>query len=439
MSSVTVYPCTLSGKLSVPGDKSISQRVALLASLASGTSEISGYLDSEDSQNTLKAVKELGASYHLKSNGNLLITGVNGFFKPPNKPLNLGNSGTGSRLLAGLLAGSGINAEIIGDESLSRRPMNRIQDPLSKMGAKIKFKDQSCTLPMKINGGGLTGITYHLPVPSAQVKSCVLFAGLFAKGETKIIEPRPTRDHTEKLFQHFNIPIEVNGNQITIDGDLLSTEVFACKDTDIPGDFSSAAFWITAAACSKESVVLINNVGLNPRRTALLNVLKRMGAKINIKNKISNSEPFGSIEVYGGSLYGTVIEGDEIPNLIDELPVLAVAGALADGYTIIRNAEELRVKESDRIHEMVKSLRKFGVRVDEFEDGMKVYGKAELRTPSESISCNGDHRIAMSLAILNLFSDGSLKIDQVECVDTSYPTFWDDLVLLGGRVDRICK
>ena len=278
-------------------------------------------------------------------------------------------------------------------------------------------------------------IGYLLPMASAQVKSCVLLAGLFAEGKTTVIEPRPTRDHTEKLFQALDIPIYIQGLEISIEGYGEKGPRFKARDFVVPGDFSSAAFWIVAIAARPGAELVLENVGLNPRRTALLDVMRRMGADIEVAVTEGMGDPYGNITVRGAQLQGTVIEGDEIPNLIDELPIIAVAGALAEGKTNIRDAAELRVKESDRIAEVVKNLRLFGVEVDELEDGMIVSGPAVLKTPDVAIDSHGDHRIAMSLAILNSFSDGALAIENVGCVDTSYPEFWQHMEALGGKVE----
>ena len=436
MSHCIIYPSSLSGSIIVPGDKSISQRAALLASIAVGNSNIEGFLNGEDAKSTLMAVEKLGAKVNYISDTKVIITGTSGKFKNLNDPLNLGNSGTGTRLLAGLLAGIGVNATLIGDSSLSSRPMMRIKEPLEKMGASISITGKLGTLPMVINGGSLNGITYRMPVSSAQVKSCLLFAGLFAKGKTTIIESRPTRDHTEKLFKLFKIPITVDNSSITIDGNKLANFSINGQIIKIPGDFSSAAFWLVAAAVRPNQHIKLTNVGLNPRRTALINVLKRMGAtlKLELNNKVI--DPVGDIDIYGNYLKGTIIEGNEIPNLIDELPIIAVAASLASGETIIKDAAELRVKESDRIHEMVKNLTLYGVNVRERDDGMIIQGGGIIKTPTASINCKGDHRIAMSLAILNLYSNEPLMLEDIECVDTSYPDFWNHMIMLGGKVEK---
>ncbi|VGO11794.1 3-phosphoshikimate 1-carboxyvinyltransferase [Pontiella desulfatans] len=434
MSSKKIFPAKLGGTVTVPGDKSISQRVAMLASLAEGTSRVVGYLNGEDARSTLSAMEQMGAKAEFKDDA-LYITGVAGELRQPEEPLDMGNSGTGTRLLAGIVAGSGIEAAMVGDASLSSRPMGRIRQPLELMGARIGLTGKKGTLPMMIAGGNLQGIGYLLPMASAQVKSCVLLAGLFAEGKTTVIEPRPTRDHTEKLFQALDIPIQINGLEISIEGFGKQGPRYKARDFFVPGDFSSAAFWIVAVAARPGAELLIENVGLNPRRTALLDVMKRMGADIEVSVTEEKGDPYGTIRVRGAQLKGTVVEGDEIPNLIDELPIIAVAGALAEGQTDIRDAAELRVKESDRIAEMVKNLQLFGIEVDEKEDGMVVTGPARLKTPDAVIDSHGDHRIAMSVAILNSFSDGAITIENVGCVDTSYPEFWQHMEQLGGTVE----
>ena len=429
-----VYPAALGGEISVPGDKSVSQRIAMLAALAHGTSTIKGFLTGEDALSTLKAVCALGASHCFE--GELLkITGTGGKFKQPANDLDMGNSGTGTRLLAGLLAGWPMTITMTGDASLSRRPMGRIANPLKQMGAEIELTGEKGTLPMTIHGTQLKGIRYELPMASAQVKSCVLLAGLFAEGKTTVIEPRPTRDHTEKLFQTLEIPIDVNGFEISVSGFGSTGPQFDAKDITVPGDFSSAAFWIAAVAARPGAELTVRGVGLNPRRTALLDVLKRMGAQIKTELTEEQGDPIGNIVVRGAQLRGTEIGGDEIPNLIDELPVISAIAALADGDTVIRDAEELRVKESDRIAMMAAHLRAFGVEVTEQPDGMIVHGPARLKAPQDSLDSDGDHRIAMSVAVLATFVDQPVTIENTACVDTSYPDFWKHLEQLGGKYE----
>jgi 3-phosphoshikimate 1-carboxyvinyltransferase len=270
---------------------------------------------------------------------------------------------------------------------------------------------------------------------SAQVKSCILLAGLFAEGKTTVIEPRPTRDHTEKLFQTLEIPLHINGLEISLNGFGPAGPQVAARKLTVPGDFSSAAFWIAAVAARSGAELIVRGVGLNPRRTALLDVLKRMGALIEVELTEQQDDPIGTVFVRGASLCGTEIGGDEIPNLIDELPMLAVTGALATGETVIRDAAELRVKESDRIAVMAAHLRAFGVEVDEHADGMTVHGSTKLHAPEEPLASHDDHRIAMAMAMLATFADRPIRLDQVECVATSYPDFWNHLEQLGGKVE----
>lgn len=434
MHSKTVYPVSkLGGELRVPGDKSVSQRIAMLAALAKGTSEVHGFLQGEDAMNTLSAMCSLGASAKFEG-GVLKITGTGGKFMEPANPLDMGNSGTGTRLLAGLLAGQpGMTVTMTGDASLSRRPMGRIKQPLELMGATVDLTNAG--LPMTIRGARLHGIEYILPVSSAQVKSCVLLAGLFAEGKTTVIEPRPTRDHTEKLFQALEIPLHIEGIKISMHGFGAKGPQITARKLTVPGDFSSAAFWIAAVAARPGAELIVRGVGLNPRRTALLDVLKRMGALIEVEFTEEQGDPIGTVFVRGAQLHGTKISGSEIPNLIDELPMLAVTGALADGDTVIRQAVELREKESDRIAVMVNHLRAFGVNVEEHADGMTVHGPAKLHSPENPLASHGDHRITMSMAMLATFADAPVKLEQVECVATSYPDFWNHLELLGGKVE----
>lgn len=433
MDNRTVQPCMkLAGGIRVPGDKSVSHRLAMLCALVSGRSRISGYLMSEDCINTLKAMEKLGAKVDV-SGDDLTIWGTGGVFSQPDGVLDMGNSGTGIRLLTGLLASQPVVAELTGDESLRSRPMMRIKDPLEKMGASIDLLADGKFAPMRVSGGRLKGIEYVLPVASAQVKSCVLLAGLTADGETVVVEPRPTRDHTEKLLKALGVDIRVDGLRISLKGTSGRSVVLRSGDWVVPGDFSSAAFWLVAAACREGADVVVENIGLNSRRTALLDVLKRMGANVLIRPTGQQDqdvwEPMGDVTVVGCGLRGTEIGGDEIPNLIDELPILAVAGALAEGITVIKDAAELRVKESDRIATVVEGLRAFGVKVEERSDGMVVHGGCKIRGGIE-IDSHADHRIAMAMAILALFADGPVLIKDIACIATSYPGFWTDMEAL---------
>jgi 3-phosphoshikimate 1-carboxyvinyltransferase len=433
MHSRTIHPVSsFGGELRVPGDKSVSQRIAMLAALAKGTSVITGFLNGEDAMSTLHAMCVLGASSKFEDDV-LTITGTGGKFKEPANPVDMGNSGTGTRLLAGLLAGQKMTMTMTGDESLSRRPMGRIKDPLEQMGASIELTGEKGTLPMTIAGTPLRGIRYELPMASAQVKSCVLLAGLFAEGKTTVVEPRPTRDHTEKLFQALEIPLTVAGLEISVQGFGPGGPQILARDMTVPGDFSSAAFWIAAVAARPGAELTVRDVGLNPRRTALLDVLKRMGAQIETEMTDEEGDPIGTIFVRGAALRGTDVGGDEIPNLIDELPLVAVLGALATGETVIRDAAELRVKESDRIAVTAAHLRAFGVEVEEKPDGMVVRGAETLTAPDEPLASHGDHRITMSMAILATFTEAPVQLSNVDCVATSYPEFWNHLEQLGGK------
>jgi len=426
MSSLKVKSISqLDAEFSVPGDKSISHRTAILAGLSNGDCVVRNFLPSEDCLNTLKAMEALGVEYEvfesMKGFGpvTLKIKGTGMKLTAPSEPIDCGNSGTGMRLLAGVLAGQDFESELFGDDSLSGRPMGRIIRPLEEMSAKIESKGakDGCA-PLRIFGKKLDAMTYKMPVASAQVKSCILLAGLFTEGRTTVIQPETTRDHTERLFKFFQLRCLTEGNSISTYGG----QVPESRDILVPGDISSAAFWITAAAALKGSRLRITNVGMNETRSAILNVLVRMGAKIKDVMKDGESgEPIGSIEVQGNDLKGTEIRPAEVPNLIDEVPILAVAGALASGKTTIRNAAELRVKETDRIATVAQNLRKMGVTVEEFDDGMEITGGAELQ--GTTVDSYGDHRIAMAFSIAGLFAKGTTTVENVDCINTSYPGF----------------
>lgn len=435
--SAIVHPAkSIGGELQVPGDKSISHRVAMLAGMASGTSEVENYLQSEDCINTLKAMEALGARSFETPDGKLHIQGTGGKFMEPAGTLDIGNSGTSMRLLTGILAGSPITVELTGDDSLRSRPMKRIKEPLELMGAKVELTGDRGTAPLRITGGKLKGIDYLLPVASAQVKSCIMMAGLFAEGITRVTEPIHTRDHTERLLAALGLPIAVKGLQIEITGMGPKGPCIKARPYIIPGDFSSAAFWMVAVAGRPGQSVTIRNVGLNPRRTAMLDALKQAGVSVTVKEYkgTNHIEPAGDITVKGAKLKPFEVGGDAIPNLIDELPVLFVLAALAHGKSVIRDAQELRVKESDRIATMAGNLRLMGVDAQETPDGMIVHGGNPI-VPSTSVRSYGDHRIAMSMAILGTYAESPLVIQNVACVDTSYPEFWNHLRGLGGHVE----
>lgn len=422
---------SIHGELTVPGDKSISHRAAILGGLAEGTTEITNFLCSEDCLNTLKAMEQLGAKVEiLKSREgygptHLRITGVNMKPTPPQHPIDCGNSGTGMRLMAGMLAACPFDSEMTGDASLQSRPMGRIMTPLAQMGANIEAKGEKpgCA-PLLIHAGKVSPIDYTLPMASAQVKSAILLAGMFAKGKTTVHQPAITRDHTERLFHHFGIPCIEDGLSVSLEGSAHPT----ANNLTVPGDISSAAFWIVAAATRPGSHLTLRSVGLNPTRTAIIDALLRMGADITVipTSPEGTGEPYGDIIIKGSrSLHGTELLKKEIPNLIDEIPIIAVAAALAEGDTSIRNARELRVKETDRIATTATNLRAMGVQVEEFDDGMIIHGGASLK--GCELDSFGDHRIAMSFLVAGFSAEGITTLTNTDCINTSYPGFAQDL------------
>lgn len=433
MSEFTVKPTgAFSAEMTVPGDKSISHRSVIIGALSNGPCEISGFLPSEDCIATVNALRALGIKIEeLESNERgpvrLMVHGKKGEFKQPDQPIDCGNSGTTMRLLSGALAHLPFRVDLIGDESLSGRPMGRVIDPLGKMGVSIKGTGKERTAPLSLVGSSdLQHIEYEMPVASAQVKSAILLAGLRAKGRTQVIEPAQSRDHTERMLKYFLVKTLREGNTVSTWGGQTPES----RDFSVPGDISSAAFWIVAAAARPGAHLLIRNVGLNPTRSGILKTLVRMGAHINEYVEETEGEPYGNIEVHGTTLKGVEIAGDEIPNVIDEIPVLAVAAALAEGTTIIRDAKELRVKESDRIATTADNLRRLGVPVQEFIDGMEISGGETLK--GARLDSMGDHRIAMAFAIAGLFATGETVINDVDCVNTSYPGFGDELLQLSS-------
>lgn len=410
------------GQIALPGDKSISHRAALIAALASGSSEISNFSTARDCASTVTCLRQLGASIQV-DNGILKIAGDQKL-TAPNAPLDCGNSGSTMRILAGVLAGHDFTAELIGDESLSSRPMRRIIEPLELMGAKIDSIDGKP--PLHIHGSDrLAPITYRLPVASAQVKSAILFAGLFATGRTTVIEKSPSRDHTERLFNGFGVPVTTGDDMsIVIDGPAR----FTGGAITIPGDISSAAYFIAAAMLLPRSELTIESVGLNPTRAAFLSVLRSWGAEISTTDlHEERNEPIGTINVRGG-LHSAprdddrILSGSMIPSLIDELPLLAVVGSQIPGGVQIRDAEELRLKESDRLQSTANNLRAMGAEVDEFDDGIAVSGSTQLR--GAAVDSYGDHRIAMAFSVAALIAEGETELKDPECVGISFPEFF---------------
>src|ERR1700686_5530603 len=406
-------------EITVPGDKSISHRAAIIAALSNGVCTLRGFLPSKDCMRTVNALRALGIKIEQPEPEVLIVHGKKRVLTPPAQEIDCGNSATTMRLLAGLLAGQTFESRLVGDASLSRRPMDRIIEPLRKMGADIVAEGPESTPPLRIRGGSLKGIHYHSPIASAQVKSAILLAGLFARGKTTVDEPAASRNHTELMLNYFLVrTVKDEDGGVSVFGDQMPES----RDFDIPGDISSAAFWLATAAAQNGGHLLVRHIGLNDTRTALLGVLVRMGAQVReAVEDVDQQEPRGVVEVTGGPLKGTVIHGKEIPQLIDELPVLAVAGALASGTTIIRHAHELRVKETDRIAAIAHNLRAMGGRLIELNDGLEIHGPAPMR--GARVSSFGDHRIAMAFAVAGLFADGETIIQDAECIRESYPGF----------------
>jgi len=412
----------IEGKIDLPGDKSISHRIIILGSLAEGNTNADNFLISDDSLRTMEAFQKMGIEINLE--GRKIIIKGKGLrgFKKPTVELYMGGSGTSARLILGVLAGQKFKSTLTGDDSLSRRPMKRVTIPLREMGAKIEGPEDADFLPLTIEGGDLIPIEYKMPVASAQVKSAILLAGLYADGKTKVIEPIISRDHTERLLKLFGAEIEKDGLVNTISGWPKLKGI----DFYIPGDISSAANFIVLATLAKRAHLVISSVGLNPTRTGIIDVLKRMGAKIDVKIKDKDSpEPFGDIEIRNSSLRGVNISKEEIPRLIDELPLLMVAGCFAEGVTQIEGAEELRVKETDRINSMVTNLKKLGANIFVEKDTIVIKGTFSLK--GNQVKSFSDHRTAMSMVVIGLVIPGKTILDEIDCVNKSFPEFFSIL------------
>ena len=419
----------LAGEIEVPGDKSISHRAALFGALAQGRTEISGFLEGEDCLNTLHAIRALGVEVTRKGEGRYLVdgAGLTGLTEPDNV-IDYGNSGTGARLLLGVLAGQPFTTVLTGDDSLRRRPMARVTEPLVRMGATVVGRDGGRRLPLAITGRRpLKALAYRSPVASAQVKTALLLAGLWADGPVTVEEPALSRDHTERMLRGFGARLEVAPGRVTITpGAPLTGQPIA-----VPGDISSAAFFLVAAAIVRDGRVTIRNVGVNPTRTGILDVLAAMDARVrDTAQPAGAGEPASDLAVTSGRLIGAEIGGALIPRLIDEVPVLAVAACLADGVTRIRDAAELRVKESDRIRTVATELGKMGARITEQADGLEIQGGARLT--GARVRSGGDHRMAMALAVAGLVADGPTLIEDSDCIATSFPGFADLLNRLAG-------
>jgi 3-phosphoshikimate 1-carboxyvinyltransferase len=408
-------------ELEVPGDKSISHRAVILASISNGPCVIKGFLPSEDCLCTVAAMRAIGVEIETPDETTLIVHGRKHGFSAPAHDIDCGNSGTTMRLLAGFLAGQPFRSRLVGDASLSKRPMKRVIEPLTQMGAKIIAEGEGGRPPLVIEGGNLQPIHYYSPVASAQVKSALLLAGMFAKGKTSVTEPSQSRDHTERMLEYFLVPLKKDGLTSSIHGNIVPES----RDFQVPGDISSAAFWLVAAAAQPRSRLLVTNVGLNKTRTGLFEVLVKMGAHVREIVQTEEAESIGSVEIKGARLHGIEIRGSVIPNVIDELPILAVAGALAQGRTVIADARELRVKETDRLAAVATNLRYMGAEVAETEDGLEIIGGNPLH--GARLDSFGDHRIAMAFAIAGLFAEGETTITNTDCVNTSYPGFYNTL------------
>jgi 3-phosphoshikimate 1-carboxyvinyltransferase len=426
----TVLPAKhLTGGVQPPGDKSISHRYAMLAGLAEGTSELRNFSAAADCHSTLGCMSALGAEVKIEKDV-VRVTGRGPRgLKSSWRALDAGNSGTTMRLLTGILAGQEFTTKLTGDGSLQKRPMKRVVGPLREMGADIRAKDDNFA-PLEIKGARLHAIDYQMPMASAQVKSAVLLAGMFAEGVTSVTEPARTRDHTELALEEFGASVERHGRTTKIHG--LSggngAGKLVGKSLNVPGDISSAVFFIAAASLLEDSSIAIHNVGLNPTRTAILDLFAWMGASIQMLSLTSShGEIIGDLAVKGASLKGGVIEGETIPLVIDELPMLAALGPFTEEGIEIRNAGELRVKESDRIAVLVENLRRMGATVEERPDGLKVEGRHAGKLHGAEIDPHGDHRIAMAFAVAGLAAEGATVIRDADCAGVSYPSFFEDL------------
>ncbi|HHL40208.1 MAG TPA: 3-phosphoshikimate 1-carboxyvinyltransferase [Deltaproteobacteria bacterium] len=422
----------LRGEVSVPGDKSISHRAVLLGSIATGETVVENFLEGRDNMSTLRAFEAMGVRFRREGGGRLTVGGVGlRGLAEPGDVIDAGNSGTTARLLTGLLAGQHFFSVITGDASLRRRPMGRVVTPLRSMGAAIEGRRGGELLPLAVSGRPLRGMEYAAPVASAQLKSSLLLAGLTAEGVTAVTEPMKSRDHTERFLARFGADIEVDGLTVRVRG---GRELTGCEVT-VPGDISSAAFLLVAALITPGSDLLVRNVGVNPTRTGILDILGKMGARIETSElRDEGFEPSASIRARTSKLHGAAIGGAELLPAIDEFPVICVAAALAEGVTVISGASELRVKESDRIAVMASALSSLGVKVEERSDGLVIEGVGSGRGAlgHARIDSRGDHRVAMAMAVAGLASPGGVTIDDADCADVSFPGFFDLLEEIGG-------
>ena len=415
---------SLKGSIQVPGDKSISHRAIMFGSMATGTTTVEGFLMGEDCLSTISCFKKLGVKIDITDEVVTIHSEGEDAWEEPSEVLDTGNSGTTTRLMLGLLAGTTFHSVLAGDESIAKRPMKRIINPLREMGADIRGRMDGQYTPLAVQGTVLKAIDYTLPVASAQVKSAVLLAALKADGKTVIHEPIASRDHTEIMLEHFGATITRENHLIKLEGGQKLT----AAHVQVPGDISSAAFMIGAALITKDSKVTLKNVGINPTRTGILDVIEKMGASIDLVEHNTQGERSADLTVYSSGLKGTEIGGELIPRLIDEIPLIALIATQAEGTTVIKDAEELRVKETDRIAAVVKELSKMGADIEATEDGMIIHGPTALT--GADMTSYGDHRLGMMAAIGALAASGEVVIDDPECISISYPNFFEHLNLL---------
>lgn len=415
----------LEGIITVPGDKSISHRAVMFGAIAEGKTTVTGFLPGEDCLSTIDCFRKLGVDIQVDgTNVEINSPGMDGW-QEPKEVLYTGNSGTTTRLMLGILAGTNFHSVMTGDASIGKRPMGRVTNPLKQMGAKINGRENGQYTPLAIQGTALKAIDYTMPVASAQVKSAILLAGLRAEGTTIVREKEISRDHTERMLQQFGAKIDVKDGVISLEGGqrLHGTHV------DVPGDISSAAFFLVAGAIVPNSEIVLKNVGINPTRAGIIEVMQQMGANVTVDQELSDAaEPTATITIRTSNLKRTTIEGDIIPRLIDEIPIIALLATQAEGTTIIRDAEELKVKETDRITAVVTELKKLGADITATDDGMIINGPTSLK--GAKLSTYGDHRIGMMAAIASLITDSSIEIDDADCIAVSYPTFFEHLDLL---------
>lgn len=416
----------LRGTLTVPGDKSISHRAVMFGALAKGTTRITHFLEGADCLSTISCFRKMGIEIE-RNQDQILVhgKGLHGL-QAPSGTLDVGNSGTTTRLISGILAGQNFSSELDGDASIRTRPMKRIMAPLASMGADIISRNNNGCAPLIITGKPLHAVHYDSPVASAQVKSCVLLAGMYADGITSVTEPFLSRNHTEIMLNYFGAKVSSTGTSAAI----YPEPVLEARDIVVPGDISSAAYFIAAGLLTPDSEILLKNVGINPTRAGILKVCRSMGADITLLNENPEGEPTADLLIRTSSLKGTVIQGADIPTLIDEIPMIAVMAAFAQGTTIIRDAQELKVKESDRIAVMVDNLKRMGADIEGTDDGMIIHGGRPLH--GAAIDSHLDHRVAMSFAVAGTICEGEMEIQDAQCVDISYPEFYKDLYLCGN-------